>query len=130
MYPSVPELLIASLTKAFPAARVLTDLPADLEAALPVIGVSRFGGTDATLTLDRASIDIDVWDFPLTAADLLAGQVWVWLRLGLPGATVTGITGAGTFARVDTISGPSERPTGNPNVRRVGASFQVTVHSH
>ena len=129
MYPSTDQLLRTALAQQFSSARVCTDLPADLEQTLPTIQLTRFGGSDEVITMDMGITDIDVWAATRTDADVLAAQVRTWMRLHLPGRTYTGPTGAGTFARVRTQTGAQPRPSGNPDVKRVGMVMEVWVHS-
>ena len=143
MYPSVPLLLVTWLADRFPDARVATDLPGDLIDQLPVITVRRFGGSDSVHSLDNANCDVDVWAASLEEADDLAAEVRVALRLEISGSLITVGPRSGVIARVETLSGPSERPTtwggtsGSKgtgtslmDVRRIGASYRITVHSH
>ena len=129
MYPSVPQLLVKVLQSEFPAVRVVTELPAGLEQVLPVVQVNRFGGGGDVITMDTAYIDVDVWDASLLDADVLASQVATWMRLYLPGHRVVSAAGTGTFAACRSQTGMMQRPSGNPDVKRVGGAFTVTVHS-
>jgi len=125
-YASVNKALIAYL-KGATGARCVTDLPANLADVLPVIQVERFGGGDSVLTLDDANVDIDVYAADLASAEDLAEQVRLFLRAGLPGTVVA--DGAAVVSRVRTITGPSRLPYDNTGLVRVGAAYQVTLHS-
>jgi hypothetical protein len=129
MYPSSDRILVAALSGQFPSVRVCTELPADLESVLPAIQVTRFGGNDEVLTMEMAITDVDVWATSYAAADVLASQVHTWMRLSLPGRTYTGPSGTGTVARVRTQSGFCPRPSGNPDIKRVGGVLEVWIHS-
>lgn len=129
MYPSVPQLLVTVLQSEFPDVRVVTELPAELEQDLPVVQVNRFGGGGDVITMDTAYIDVDVWAATLLDADMLASQVATWMRLYLPGYRVVSAAGTGTFAACRSQTGMMQRPSGNPDVKRVGGAFTVTVHS-
>ena len=133
MFASVPQLLVSVLQAHFTAARVCTELPANLEAEIAagrnVIQVNRFGGGGDVITMDTAYMDVDVWAASLDAADTLAAQVASWMRLYLPGHSATVTSGTGTFAACRSQTGMMQRPSGNPDVKRVGGAFTVTVHS-
>ena len=125
-YASVDKALVAAL-HAETGARCVTDLPADLADVLPVIRVERFGGGDSVLTLDDANVDVDVYAADRASADVLAEQVRLFMRTGLPGTVVA--DGAAVVARVRTITGPNRLPYDNTGLTRVGAAYQVTLHS-
>ena len=91
-------------------------------------GVVQLGGGDV-ITMDTAYMDVDVWAASLDAADTLAAQVASWMRLYLPGHSATVTSGTGTFAACRSQTGMMQRPSGNPDVKRVGGAFTVTVHS-
>ena len=129
MYPSVPEMMVSVLAAQFPTARVCTELPGNLESVLPVLQVNRFGGSGDVLTMDRAYIDVDVWAATLGAAETLGSQVQTWMMLYLAGHRVVAAAGAGVFAKCAMQTGMVQRPSGNPDVKRVGAAFTVHVHS-
>lgn len=125
-YASVNLALIAYLGGAT-GARCVTDLPANLADVLPVIQVERFGGGDDTLTLDNANVDVDVYAADRAKAEALAEQVRFLMRADLPGKTVA--DGAAVVSRVRTITGPNRLPYDNTGLVRVGAAYQVTLHS-
>jgi hypothetical protein len=97
-----------------------------------VVQVTRFGGGDDSLTLDRANVDIDCYVGPdsdgnpdRAAARLLAERVRKAMRVDLAHRTIAGVI----VGRVDTVTGPSERPYDDTSLRRFGASYAVTTHS-
>lgn len=118
-----------------PAYRVVTELPANLGDVLPVIEVSRFGGSDDVIVMDAANFDIDVYATASNAvggasardaARLLSGQVRAALRLHLPGYSAGG---AGVQS-VSTISAPHWVPYDNTSaLRRYNAAYRITIHS-
>jgi len=125
-YASVNKALIAYLNGAT-GARCVTDLPANLADVLPVIQVERFGGGDDVVTIDKANVDIDVYAASRGAAEDLAEDVRRLMRTDLPGKTVA--DGAAVVSRVRTITSPSRLPYDNTGLVRVGAAYQVTLHS-
>jgi hypothetical protein len=128
-YPDSDQLLVAALAAAFPVVRVCTELPADLEAHLPVVQCNRFGGHVGVVSMDAAWVDVDVWHSNDDAAALLASQIRSWLLLGLVGTRVTCATGTGVFAKVHEQTGAMRRPSGNPDVFRRGMALTITIHA-
>lgn len=124
-YPDVERLLVAYLGPALGGVRVVTDTPANLEKTLPVVQVTRFGGTDVAPGIDRPVVDIDCYAATRGAASDLAEQVRYALLYQLPGTTVGDVA----VPRVDTLTGPSWRPYDNTALRRFGASYAITTHA-
>ena len=102
----------------------VTDLPPDLTDLLPVNQVQRVGGDDDSIRLDRALVDIDSYGADRAAASLLARQTRDKLVVALRGVQTT----AAVFGRVSTISAPAWRPYENPNLRRMGATYEIYFH--
>lgn len=123
-YPDVEKLLVAQLADHL-SVRVVTDTPSNLALILPVVQVTRFGGSDVAPGIDRPNVDIDVYAATRTLAKTLAEKVRYTLLYVLAGTS----TGEATVSRVDTISGPSYRPYDNTALRRVGATYQLTLHA-
>jgi hypothetical protein len=128
-YADTDELLVAALAAHFPAVRVCTELPANLEQVLPVVQCNRFGGNAEVLTMDRPMTDVDIWHSSHAAAALLASQVRSWILLGLVGRRIVGATGTGVFAKAHEQTGAMRRPSGNPDVFRIGMAFTIYVHA-
>lgn len=103
--------------------RVLTDTPLNLADILPVVRVTRFGGADTDVVLDRANVDVDCYAATRLDAYTLCEQVRGALLFSLAGKTVSRVT----VARVQTISGPAWRPWDNTSLRRFGATYQLTT---
>lgn len=119
-------------------ARVVTELPANLEASLPVVEVERIGGTAAYPSLlDRPRMD--VWCYagatgtagqpgyvsPRVAARNLAEQVRAALLFQLPGQSAAG----GFVAQVTEQQAPVWRPFDNTDVRRFQATYTFAIRS-
>lgn len=120
-------VLIAWLKTAFPAARVVTETPANLADVVPCIRVTRFGGSDEYLSaFDNPTMDFDCYDVGREAARTLAYAVRASLRDDLPGQVVAGTS----VVRVRTISGPAWTPYDNTNLRRFTYSAQLRIRSH
>lgn len=124
MYLDVERLLVPWLA-AHLDVRVVTDIPADLARVLPVVQLARIGGTDSTPTLDVALMDVDCYTAGRAASFELAERVREALRFALPGQQLA----AAYIPKVATALAPAWRPYDNTNVRRVGASYEVTVQS-
>lgn len=124
-YASAESVVRGWLATQFSPTRVVTELPADLAAVVPVIQVTRFGGSDGTLTLDAANIDVDTFATTRDASRSLAEQVRAALRLHLPGYAASGAA----VQSVTTISAPRWVPYDNTALRRFVASYRITIHS-
>lgn len=132
MYPSAPLLLVQETQARFPAARVATETPANLQqllASAPVVRIDRSGGARGN-TLDQALVDVDVFALTLGAADDLCGAVCNAWEFDLPGVVIdAGGRGRAVVARVQITSGPTRRPVADSTLFRVGATAQVVLHS-
>ena len=104
--------------------RTLTDLPANLVDALPVVQIQRVGGNDDGIRLDRAFVDVDVYAATRQGASQLMSQTRSLLLTGLRGA----VTDAVVFTSARTVSAPSWRSYENPGLRRFGATFEIFCH--
>lgn len=123
-YGDVELLLVGYFTAAFPSDRACVERPASWTGRL--IQIERIAGVDPTPSLDKPTVDIECFAPTRQAATDFANQVRASLRFAAPGYTANGAT----IARVDTIVGPGWRPHDNVNVRRVGATYQITLHNH
>lgn len=121
------ELLLYGWLKAETGLRVLTELPANLSEVLPVIQVSRYGGSDR-YTIDRGSVDIDCYAATRGAASSLASQVRRLLLRELPSYYDASLNA--TVSRVRTINAPGWAPYDNTSLRRFHASYMVSLHNH
>lgn len=123
-YVDVERLLVGWLHTEV-AVRCVTDLPADLAGALPVIRVGRIGGADVEPTIDRPTVDIECFATGRQDSGALSEQVRSALRFALPGTSING----SYIARVDTVSGPAQRPYDNTNVVRYAATYSLRIQS-
>lgn len=123
-WPDVEIELVAWLTGVLGGIRVLTELPATLDAVLPVVQVQRVGGDDDTFRLDRALVDVDVYAATRGEASALARQVRTALVMDLRGTT----TAAAVFGLVATVTAPAWRPYENIRLRRCGATYELYLH--
>lgn len=126
VYADTEQLLVGWLPTVIQC-RALTETPADLEVVLattPVVRITRIGGS-SLLGIDHPLVDFDCFGLTRTAAKAFAIQLASAVELQLPGyfnqyATVNAVT---------VPSGPSGRPWANTNIRRVGFSANLTVHT-
>ncbi|MEU6543876.1 hypothetical protein [Streptomyces sp. NPDC046859] len=123
MWPDVEAELVAWL-KAQLNVRHLTDLPTNLTEVLPINQVQRIGGDDDSIRLDRALVTVDSYAADRAAASLLARRTRDKLVNQLRGVQ----TAAAVFGRVSTLSAPAWRPYENPNLRRMGATYEIYFH--
>lgn len=118
------EALLVGWAPTVVSARCLTELPADLEAVLPVVQFSRYGGADNRPGLDTALIDVDAYGRDRAQAWALSEATRAGLRFNLVGRQLAGAV----VTRVDTLAGPSARPYDDSTLRRFGASYRLTLH--
>jgi GGDEF domain-containing protein len=127
-YPDIESRLIAWLKTTLDMTHVYEggpeDVPHNLTAIVPIVMVDRFGGSDATVSLDDANVDVEVYASTRTAAKALAERIRGEIRLNLTGKTLAGAV----IARVATIGAPAVLPFDSGPVRRVGASYRIRVH--
>lgn len=112
------------LTGRFPAARVVTETPADLSnvGTQPIILVVGLPGGQH-LVLGRPMVDVECYGATRDAARTLAGQVHNALLFEMRGLIANGVV-----TTVKTTGTPAWRPYSNTNVRRFGATYQVYLH--
>jgi|SRR5882757_1852134 len=108
----------------FPAARVVTETPADFDVMgnLPLIKVWRVGGGNR-LILDQVRMSVDTFQLSRDDSRILAEQVrdaWLYKLSGSK-------TGGLYVTRVECTTGPIWVPYDNPNVRRFNASYTLHV---
>jgi hypothetical protein len=125
-YADVETLIADWLTATLTLRAGTGDLPTNLAYLLPYVHVARYGGADATVSIDAANVDIDVYASTPAAAKTIAEQVRVAVRLRLPGHTAAGLT----VSRLRTIAGPALRDYESTQVFLATASYQATVHTH
>lgn len=121
-YPSVEPFLVTWFNTLGIEGRPCAELPANLTP--PVVQFTRIGGADPNLTLDEATVSVDCYGETRGAAYDLAEKVRAALRTGC-GYSASGAV----LARVRTLSAPSARPYDNTSLRRVGATYLITVHA-
>lgn len=110
--------LVRSWLASHTAARMVTELPADLAAQLPLGRVVRTGGPDDGFALDVAVIVCHWFAASDTAARALAYAGCTALR-----RMVGPVIGGATVTRVRKMGGPFQADYENPAVRR-----QITTH--
>jgi hypothetical protein len=124
-FADVETLLVGWLSPHLGGMRVVTDTPSNLANILPVVQVTRFGGSDRQVALDVANVDIDTYAASRHGAAELAERVRYALLFILPGQNNDGVV----VTRTDTIVGPSWRAYENTALRRFGATYQLTLHA-
>jgi hypothetical protein len=125
-YPDVDALLVGWLPDHVTATTFTTDdvLPTNLAYALPLVQVVTFAGADLVPTLDESLVDVDCYAAGRDAAKTLAEQVRTAIRTLLLG-TVDGVV----VAKTRTSLRPARRPYDNTAIRRIGATYGITVHA-
>lgn len=120
-FPDVQRVLVTDLEAIAGVDHTGTETPADLLGALPFIRVLRSGGASDRLN-DFASVDIDVFAATYVQAERLAEEVRQRIVGPPPPVAV--------LDRVRCEAGPRELPWGDGQIRRFGATYQVTARRH
>lgn len=122
-FPDSEALLAGWLREQLPAVRVVAQLPANVEDHVPLLWVARIGGPALIPGIvDRPRIDVDAFDATYEQAADLALAVQALMP------TMRGVTtGGGVVCGVDEETGPARRPEYNPQVRRLGATYVLTI---
>ncbi len=107
------------------ATRIVTELPANFEKFLPLIQVERIAGPDTVPSLDNPTLDVEAFAADRPAAKHLADRIRIALRYGMCGFQY----GGAVVSAVTTIQGPGWRPYSNTTMRRVGATYGLSLHS-
>jgi hypothetical protein len=123
-YVDVEAFLVAYLTAQFPTYRICTELPAAITKT--TVQVVRIAGTESTV-IDTPTVSVDVYAVDRLTANDAAAKVRAALNVG----RFAGYTqGPATVALISTISAPGWRPYDDTNVRRVGATYAISIHNH
>lgn len=124
-YANIEDLLADWFKTVLGYPNVTHELPTNLDFVLPLVVVERFGGNDATITIDVANVDIDVYASSRTAALDHGEHIRQALRTKLRGYTTGGVT----FGLPKTISAPTIAPFDSRTiVRRCTAAYQILTH--
>jgi len=120
----VDETLLAVdvLTAALTPVRVSTELPANLEAVVPLVRVFRIGGPDDGYVLDYPTMAVHAFATSQAAADALCRQAGTAFR-NARGV----ITAGGVITRVRKLSGPSWAQVDNQQLRHAVSLFQLRI---
>lgn len=123
-YADVEALLVTYLSTQFPDYRICTELPGSITET--TVQVVRIAGTESPV-LDTATVSVDVY-----AADrLTSNDASKKVRAALNVGKLAGYThGSATVANIVTIGAPGWRPYDDTDVRRVGATYAITIHNH
>jgi hypothetical protein len=125
-YDDVETLLTGWFPTVLSGVRAVTELPADLAGNVPLLRITVLGGDEPVPTLDRVTVDLEAFHATRAEASALAGDARRLLRFMLPGHVTS--TGS-VVAKVATSARPAWRPYDDVAVRRVGALYQLTVHT-
>ncbi|MGI5247771.1 hypothetical protein [Dactylosporangium sp. CA-139066] len=100
--------------------------PGNLASSVPLLTVARFGGTDDTITIDRPTVQVDVFASTEDSAEQLGEDVRAALRTRLP----RHVHGGAVVGRVETLSAPQLVPWSAASVYRTSARYRLTVHQY
>jgi hypothetical protein len=110
------------LTGRFPTDRVVTETPADLVGALPLILVAGLPGKQK-VSLASPLVDVESYAATRDAARTLAMQVHNALLFEM-----RGLVGDMLITKVEIRAYPAWRPYDNTKLRKFGALYQVYLH--
>ncbi|MEV8637794.1 hypothetical protein AB0395_39720 [Streptosporangium sp. NPDC051023] len=102
----------------------MSETPNDLDSLVPAVRVRRIGGPYDGFKLDRATVDIDVFDATRDGASTAALDV----QRALHDRLARNKAGNAVVTRVETLTGPRPLPYDNAGLRRFGATYRITVH--
>ena len=118
-------VLVAALKAGGPAARYVTELPADLTG--DTVRITRISGTDDQFTVyEDAVVDFECFSDTRPKARTLAYAVRDYLRNTLPGETVNA---SAFIVAARSVNGPVWVPYDNTAVRRFVYTAQIRIHS-
>lgn len=128
-YPDIEALLADWLKTALGITGVIAgdipdDVPSNLDYIVPLVIVSRFGGTDRVLSLDSPRVDVDCFAATRDTAKALGEKVRRAIRVVLPRQ----ILGGAVITRTATFSSPTVVAWASGPVRRVTAAYELGVH--
>lgn len=123
-YPDVEVLLIAWCVARRPSAVWAAELDNDLLADLPLGQITRVGGDDDGVRLDRALVDVDAY----AATRGEAAELAAWARESLTRELAGTAFNGAVFGRISVVSAPALRPYENTALRRIGATYEVFLH--
>lgn len=123
MFADAERLLVTWLQGKFPAARVVTELPADVTGT-DIIQAVRIGGLEGDY-IDQPRMDVDCISGTRLAARLLARQVQKAVLYDLPGYS----NDEGTVLAAGVAAGIAVRWGSNSNVRNFGATYDLRIGS-
>lgn len=131
MTTHIEALLPAALRAKFgDGVRVVTETPADLAGACPLIQVVGIGGSGDEYQIDTPRVDLDVFDKAHDGASArentraLAQRVHDWLLRELPGQ----VLGTASVQSVSEFMSPTWTPYDNTDVRRFTVSVGLRLH--
>lgn len=119
------ELLLTGWLRTTLDVRVVTERPADLAAAVPLLWFQRIGGgdNDDNPNFESPTFSVDAFDVDRAGAIALAERAKTAIRSTLPSTLI----GVSVITKTQTISGPAWLPYDDPNVRRVAATYRCYV---
>lgn len=101
-------------------------VPSNLAYDVPLAVVARFGGSDRTITLDVARVDIDYFASTEDTAEAGGELIRAAMRTRLHGR----MYGGAVVGRVETFTAPRLLPWDAPDVYRCNAGYQIVTHQY
>ncbi|MEV7013273.1 hypothetical protein [Streptosporangium sp. NPDC051022] len=120
----VEALLTSWIEATVDNVHAMSETPNDLDDLLPAAKIRRIGGPYDGFRLDRATVDVDVFDATRDGASAVA----LHIQWALHNLLARNKTGDAVVTRVETLTGPRPLPYDNSGLRRFGATYRITVH--
>lgn len=126
-YTSTYELLRGWLTGVLGYPNVTRTVPTNVPYVMPLIVVDKIGGADDVITIDSATVDIDVYASDHDAAEAHADHIRTQMRARLVGyRTLTTVV-----TRVETVTSPTLLPwDSRAQVVRYGGTYRIKTHQY
>lgn len=116
------QVVVDILTTGLTPARVVTELPADLETQVPLVRVFRIGGADDGYVLDQPLFAVHAFAKSQADSDALCRQAGTMLR-----AARGVVTDGGVITRVRKTGGPTWAAVDNQQLRHSVSLYRVYV---
>lgn len=124
VFPDAEIALLYLLGQAFTEYRFVTSMPAEVTDT--IIRIHRISGADRGHMTDHPIVDIDVYSPKHIDASTAAREIQSAL-LSTRGAET--LNGRVVIQRAITINAPRQIPEANPDITRMGATYELSIHS-
>lgn len=124
VFPDAELAMLNLLAPAFPAYRFVTSMPATV--ASTIVRIHRISGADRGHMVDHPIVDVDVYSPDHGDASTAARNIQSNI-LSMTG--IQTLNNKAVISRAITISGPRQLPEANPDITRMGATYELSIHN-